>query len=244
MKDWVFQYLDEASPKSGDGGASCCPTRTLVTKTNYKGGFDLVSLGFILTSLIVVLVPGTGVIYTVSTGMTGSRRCSIVAAIGCTLGIIPHLTAGILGISAILHTSAQIFHVIKIIGVIYLLYLGYGLLTNYNRIEINEGEKREKDLKIIGKGILLNLLNPKLTLFFFSFLPQFVTAKNTKYIYQMLMLSFIFMGLTLIIFMIYGLLANYFKQLFLKSPRIIHRIQQSFGIALIGFAAKLAISDN
>ncbi|MBN2041806.1 MAG: LysE family translocator [Spirochaetes bacterium] len=204
----------------------------------------MISFGFMLTSLIVVLIPGTGVIYTVSTGITGSRRNSIAAAVGCTLGIIPHLTAGILGISAILHASAQIFQIIKIIGIIYLIYLGYGLLFNKNGIEINENNRLENDLKIIGKGILLNLLNPKLTLFFFSFLPQFITATDSGYIYQMTVLSIIFMALTLFIFIIYGILANYFKQLFIKSPRITRRIQQGFGAVLIGFAAKLALSED
>ncbi len=204
----------------------------------------MVSLGFILTSLVVVLIPGTGVIYTVSTGISGSKRHSIAAAIGCTLGIIPHLTAGILGISAILHTSAQIFQIIKIIGVIYLIYLGYGLISKKNIIKIDEREKKENDLKIIGKGILLNLLNPKLTIFFLSFLPQFITSTNFNYVFQMILLSIIFMGLTLIVFILYGILAYSFKKLIIRTPKITRRIQQSFGMILIGFAAKLAISEN
>lgn len=106
----------------------------------------MISLGFLLTSLIVVLIPGTGVIYTISTGLAGSKRSSIVAAIGCTLGILPHLIAGILGVSALLHASTQIIQIIKIIGVIYLIYLGYGLLTNKNKIEISKEDKREQDI--------------------------------------------------------------------------------------------------
>ncbi|ADK79794.1 LysE family translocator [Sediminispirochaeta smaragdinae] len=204
----------------------------------------MISLGFIVTSLIVVLVPGTGVIYTVSTGIAGSKRNSIAAAIGCTLGILPHLAVGILGISAVLQASAQIFKVIKIIGTLYLLYLGYGLLSSKQKIEINGGEKTEHDGKIIVKGILLNLLNPKLTLFFFSFLPQFITNPNANYFSQMLLLSSIFMGLTLVIFALYGILAHYCKQLFLNSPKITRRIQRGFGLILVGFAAKLAFSED
>jgi threonine/homoserine/homoserine lactone efflux protein len=204
----------------------------------------MISLSFILTSLVIVLVPGTGVIYTVSTGLTGSRRSSIVAAVGCTLGIVPHLMAGILGISAVLHAGAQVFQYIKIAGVLYLLYLGYGLLTSKNRLEVNEEKQAKSDLKIAGKAVLLNLLNPKLTLFFFSFLPQFITKSKAGYLYQMVLLSLIFMGLTLIVFAGYGLLANYFKQLFVRSPKIIQRVQQGFGFILVGFAAKLALSED
>lgn len=204
----------------------------------------MISWEFLFTSLVIVLIPGTGVIYTVSAGLTGSKRNSIIAAVGCTLGIIPHLTAGILGLSAILHTSAFIFQIIKIIGVIYLIYLGYGLLVNKSTIKINEEFELKQNLKIIGKGILINLLNPKLTLFFFSFLPQFISDSSSNYFYQMILLSIIFMGLTLVIFIIYGILANYFKQLFMKSPQMIKRIQQSFGAIMIGFAVKLALSED
>lgn len=204
----------------------------------------MITYGFILTSLIVVLVPGTGVIYTVSTGITGSKKESIAAAVGCTAGIIPHLAAGILGLSVILHTGALVFRVIKIAGIIYLLYLGCGLILDKTGIEITESDSGEKKMKIIVRGILLNLLNPKLTLFFFSFLPQFITNNQYSYIHQMIALSIFFMGLTLVIFIIYGLLANYFKQLFIASPNLVRRIQQGFGAVFIFLAAKLALSDD
>lgn len=204
----------------------------------------MISYGFILTSLIVVLIPGTGVIYTVSAGITGSKKDSIAAAIGCTAGIIPHLIAGISGLSAILHTSALVFRVIKMIGIAYLLYLGYGLIRDKACIEIKEGIMVGNKMRIIIRGILLNLLNPKLTLFFFSFLPQFITNYQYSYIHQMITLSVFFMGLTLVIFIMYGLLANYFKQLFIGSPGLTRRIHQSFGIIFIGLAAKLALSDD
>ena len=204
----------------------------------------MISYGFILTSLIVVLIPGTGVIYTVSTGLIGSKKDSIAAAVGCTAGIIPHLVASIVGLSAIFHTSALIFRVIKMIGVAYLLYLGLGMIRNKGGFTINEGTKEESKLKIISKGILINLLNPKLTLFFFSFLPQFILNNVNGYMYQMIILSVFFMGLTLIVFIMYGVLANYFKSLIATSPNITRRIQQLFGIVFIGLAAKLALSDD
>jgi len=204
----------------------------------------MISYVFILTSLIVVLIPGTGVIYTVSTGIIGSKKDSIAAAVGCTAGIIPHLVASIVGLSAIFHTSALVFSVIKMIGVAYLLYLGVGMIRNKGGFTINERIKEESKLKIISKGILINLLNPKLSLFFFSFLPQFITNNVNGYLYQMIILSVFFMVLTLIVFIMYGVLANYFKSLIAASPNITRRIQQLFGIVFIGLAAKLALSDD
>ena len=204
----------------------------------------MISYGFILTSLIVVLIPGTGVIYTVSTGIIGSKKDSIAAAVGCTAGIIPHLVASIVGLSAIFHTSAFFFSVIKMIGVVYLLYLGVGMIRNKGGFTINERIKEESKLKIISKGILINLLNPKLSLFFFSFLPQFITNNVNGYLYQMIILSVFFMVLTLIVFIMYGVLANYFKSLIAASPNMTRRIQQLFGIVFIGLAAKLALSDD
>lgn len=204
----------------------------------------MISYGFILTSLIVVLIPGTGVIYTVSTGIMGSKKDSIVAALGCTVGIVPHLVASIVGLSAIFHMSAYIYHIIKMIGVAYLLYIGWSMIRDKDGLIINEVSKEKSMLKIIVKGILINLLNPKLTLFFFSFLPQFILNNENGYLYQMIILSVVFMSLTLIIFILYGVLANYFKSLIVTSSKLTRRIQQSFGLVFIGLAIKLALSDD
>src|SRR5947209_4661966 len=80
---------------------------------------------FLLTSLIVVLIPGTGVVFTISTGLLRGRRASLFAAFGCTAGILPHLGATVLGLAALMHTSAVAFQILKYAGVVYLLYLAY-----------------------------------------------------------------------------------------------------------------------
>ncbi len=200
----------------------------------------MVSLGFLATSLIVIIIPGTGVIYTVTTSLSGNKRSAFLAAFGCTLGILPHILAAILGISVILNTGAQIFKIIRIIGVLYLIYLGIGLLKAENGIKIGE-KKKERPFLIITKAILINLLNPKLTLFFLSFLPQFIEPDSLNTRIEMISLSLVFMGLTFIIFCSYGLLANSFRSVLIKSPKLFNRIQQGFGIILIGFAGKIAL---
>ncbi|MBH1942578.1 LysE family translocator [Mobilitalea sibirica] len=204
----------------------------------------MISLGFILTSLLIIIIPGTGVIYTISTGIVGTKKDSIIAAIGCTVGIVPHLIASIVGLSAIFHMSALVFQTIKIIGIVYLLYLGWSMIKDKDGFKINNVSKDKSTLKIIVKAILINMLNPKLTLFFFSFIPQFIQNNKHGYMYQMIILSLIFMGLTLIVFILYGILANYFKRLIVSSPKITHRIQQLFGLIFIGMAIKLALSDD
>ncbi len=200
------------------------------------------NISFLVTSLVVIIIPGTGVIYTITTSLSSNKQRAILAAFGCTLGIIPHITAAILGISAVMNTGAIIFKIIKIIGIIYLLYISLGLLRNKKLIEIQDKDK-ENYINIIIKAVLINLLNPKLTLFFFSFLPQFIDINDENSKIKMISLGLIFMVLTFIIFCIYGLLANLFKKVLMKSPIILKRIEQSFGILLIGFAGKLAFED-
>jgi threonine/homoserine/homoserine lactone efflux protein len=199
---------------------------------------------FLLTSLVVVLVPGTGVIYTVTTGLTHRWRASIAAALGCTMGIIPHLTACILGLSAILHMSAQAFHIIKLVGAAYLLYLAWGMWHDESGFKLDRSIEKVNGLQIIVKGILINILNPKLTLFFFAFLPLFISPQAASPTRQMIGLAAIFMGMTLVIFILYGVLASLVSKYLLNSPKSTRRMQRGFALIFAGLAAKLALSEQ
>lgn len=203
----------------------------------------MISSAFLLTSLIVVLIPGTGALYTVSNGLMGSRKNAIMAAIGCTLGIVPHLLASMLGLSAIMHMGATIFQIIKYIGVIYLLFLAWNMWNDKEGLSVEENSEKNSKFKIIGRAILINLLNPKLTIFFFSFLPQFIDQKNGSITLQMAILSAIFMIITLIVFMIYGIFANMFKRFLVNSPKIKRGMSQTFAMMFAGMAIKLASSE-
>ena len=197
---------------------------------------------FLLTSLIVVLVPGTGVIYTVSTGLFRGARASLFAALGCTVGILPHLVASVLGLSFILHGSAAMFQGIKLLGALYLLYLAWGMWRDKSELEFKE-KAEANPLQIVGKAVLLNLLNPKLTLFFFAFLPLFVTkGKNASA--QMLELSFVFMLMTLLVFGSYGVLASTVRHYVKASPHIIMWLRRSFAAAFAGLGIKLAFTKQ
>ena len=204
----------------------------------------MINTEFLLTSLVVVLMPGTGVIYTITTGLVHRWKASLAAAFGCTVGIVPHLTASILGLSAILHMSAQVFQVIKLVGVLYLLYLAWGMWRNKGSLKLDKAVTKTNGFQVIVKGILINILNPKLTLFFFAFLPLFVSPDGISPTKQMIGLSSVFMGMTFLIFVIYGILASAISKFLINSPRAIQRMQRSFAIVFAGLAVKLAFSEQ
>ena len=204
----------------------------------------MLSAEFILTSLVVVLVPGTGVIYTVSTGLSQRWRASLVAALGCTAGILPHLTASILGLSAILHMSARVFQALKFAGVFYLLYLAWGMWRDTGSLKLDQPSKKMNAGQIVVKGVLINILNPKLTIFFFAFLPLFISPDAVSPTRQMVGLSVVFMGMTFAIFALYGVLASAISRYLINSSKALKRMQRSFAIIFAGLAAKLALSEQ
>ena len=204
----------------------------------------MLSVNFLVTCLIVVLIPGTGVIFTVSTGLTAGKRASVFAALGCTAGILPHLLASVLGLSALLHTSALAFEVLRYAGVAYLLYLAYATWRDRSAFAMNDAPTATTARGPIIRGFLLNILNPKLTIFFLAFLPQFVTPGSISPAVQMLVLSAVFMAMTFAVFVIYGLLANGFRRAVIESPRVQNWLRRSFAAAFAGLGLNLAFAQR
>jgi len=204
----------------------------------------MLSMNFFITCLIVVLIPGTGVIFTVSTGLTAGKRASVFAALGCTAGIIPHLLASILGLSALLHTSALAFEALKFAGAAYLLYLAYATWRDRSAFAMNDTPTATTARSLMLRGFLLNILNPKLTIFFLAFLPQFVTPASTAPALQMLVLSGVFMAMTFAVFVVYGLLANVFRRAVIESPRVQNWLRRSFAAAFSGLGLNLALAQR
>ncbi|MBA4786006.1 MAG: LysE family translocator, partial [Rhizobiales bacterium] len=165
------------------------------------------SLEFLLTSLVIVASPGTGVLYTLAAGLSRGARASIIAAFGCTLGIVPHIAAAVTGLAAVLHTSALAFEIIKYLGVAYLLYMAWKTITDRGALSVDEEAAPRSVRQTIASGILLNILNPKLSIFFFAFLPQFVSPTQPDALPMMLVLSGAFMALTFVVFVGYGVFA-------------------------------------
>ncbi len=204
----------------------------------------MLSLNFLVTCLIVVLIPGTGVIFTVSTGLTAGKRASVFAALGCTAGIIPHLLASILGLSALLHTSAVAFDLLKYAGVAYLLYVAYATWRDRSAFAVSDTPPVATAHSLMVRGLLMNILNPKLTIFFLAFLPQFVSPGSTAPGVQMLVLSSVFMAMTFAVFVAYGLLANVFRRAVIESPRVQNWLRRSFAAAFAGLGLNLAFAQR
>ena len=201
------------------------------------------SLEFWLTSLVITVTPGPGVLYTVSTGIARGRNASVAAAVGCTLGIVPHLAAAIFGAAALLRASGIAFEVLKYAGVAYLLYMAWRTLRETGELAVT-GSAPRSPLRIISSAVLLNLLNPKLTLFFFAFLPQFVDPHQTGATWQMLELGVLFMAITLVIFVLYGLLAAAVRDKVLSRPRFTTWLRRVFAGSFAALGAKLVLTDR
>jgi threonine/homoserine/homoserine lactone efflux protein len=203
------------------------------------------SVEFLLTSLVVVLIPGTGVIYTVSSSVGGGRRRGLFAAVGCTLGIVPHMLAAMLGLSGIMQAGSVVFEVVRWAGVAYLIFMGASMIRDAGALPLDGGDTPVDSAgSVVRRGILLNVLNPKLTLFFFAFLPQFLDASPGLLDARLIGLGGVFMLMTLAVFAVYALASAAARDLVLAAPVARRWIERTLGVLLIGFAAKLALTDR
>ena len=199
------------------------------------------SAEFLLTALVVVLIPGTGVIYTLATGLTRGPRAAVVAAFGCTLGILPAMSAAMLGLAALLHSSALAFQIVKFAGVAFLLFLAWQTLRDRSALRVGADHTPRRMLAIIVKGVALNVLNPKLSLFFLAFLPQFLSGTPANATREMLTLGLVFMAMTLVVFVGYGLFAATARQKVLESPCAMRWIRRVFAATFAGLGLRLAL---
>ena len=200
------------------------------------------SSAFLITTFVIVATPGTGVIYTLGAALGRGHRAAIVAALGCTLGTLPHIVAAITGLAAVLHASGVAFALLKYVGVAYLLYMAFTMFRSGGGIALGASRQRS-DMRVIGDGVLVNLLNPKLTLFFFAFLPQFVAADGSATL-QMLRLSAVFVAVTFVVFVAYGLLAATVREHVLRRERVMAWVSRVFGATLAALAGKLAFASR
>ncbi|MCT8991222.1 LysE family translocator [Chelativorans sp. SCAU2101] len=199
---------------------------------------------FLLTSLIVVVSPGAGVLYTLAAGLSRGARASVVAAFACTLGIVPHMAAAITGLAALLHTSAVAFQVLKYLGVAYLLYMAWKTLREQGALRVEENAAPQSARQVIVTGVLVNVLNPKLSIFFFAFLPQFVASTEPDALSRMLEMSAVFMALTFVIFTGYGFFAAAIRNQIISRPRVLAWMRRTFAAAFVALGARLALSER
>lgn len=204
----------------------------------------MMSVEFLITSFIVVATPGTGVLYTLAAGLARGGRAALVAAVGCTLGIVPHMVAAITGLAAILHRSATAFQLLKYLGVAYLLFMAWATLRERGALSVESDRRPRSSREVIASGVLVNVLNPKLTLFFFAFLPQFVPADSSGTLMQMVGLSAAFMAMTMVVFAIYGAFAAAMRTRVLSRPSVMTWIRRTFAASFVALGAKLAVTPR
>jgi threonine/homoserine/homoserine lactone efflux protein len=203
-----------------------------------------VSIEFLVTSLIVIVSPGTGVLYTLAAGLSRGSRASVVAAFGCTLGIVPHMAAAIMGLAALLHTSALAFETLKYLGVAYLLYMAWNALRERGALRVEREVGARSAIQVTITAILINILNPKLSIFFLAFLPQFVSVNEPHPLSRMFVLSAIFMLLTFVVFVCYGVFAASIRNHVISRPRVLTWMRRTFAAAFVALGAKLALADR
>lgn len=201
----------------------------------------MISLQFLLTAIVVVLAPGTGVIYTLALGLGQGRMAAFWASVGCTFGIVPHLAAATLGLAAVLHTSAVLFTLVKFAGVAYLLYLAWQSLRSGGALAISADRKVENGWRIARRGALINILNPKLSIFFLALLPPFLSGNPATATLEMTVLGGIFMALTFIVFLLYGLFAAQARAWLLGSEAVMRWLNRSFAAIFAALAGRLAL---
>ncbi|MEO5325312.1 LysE family translocator [Mesorhizobium sp. CC13] len=202
------------------------------------------SIEFLLTTLIIVASPGTGVVYTLAAGLSRGGKASVLAAFACTLGIVPHLVAALTGLAALLHASALAFEIVKYAGVAYLIYMAWQSLRENGALKIDARPDSRSARQVLVDGVLINLLNPKLSIFFVAFLPQFIAPGEANVLGRMLELSGVFMLATFVIFAIYGLCAAAVRDKVTGSPRVMAWMRRSFAAAFVALGAKLALTER
>ncbi|MDQ3537529.1 MAG: LysE family translocator [Actinomycetota bacterium] len=199
---------------------------------------------FLVTTLIIVATPGTGVIYTLAAGLSRGGPASLIAAVGCTLGIVPHMMAAITGLAALLHASALAFQTFKYLGVAYLLYMAWATLKEKGALAVEADTAPRSASKVILSGILINILNPKLTIFFFAFLPQFVSTSDPNAVSRMLELSTVFMLVTFVVFGAYGVCAAAVRNQVVSRPGVMTWMRRVFAGAFVALGARLAVTSR
>lgn len=202
------------------------------------------SLEFLLISFIIVASPGTGVIYTLAAGLARGSRASVLAAFACTLGIVPHLVAAMLGLAALLHTSALAYDIVKYLGVAYLLWMAWQSLREEGTLKVEKTPDARPPLRVLVDGILINILNPKLSIFFVAFLPQFIAADEAYPLLRMLELSGVFMAMTFGVFAIYGLFAAAMREHVISRPAVLRWMRRTFAAAFVALGARLALQER
>ena len=199
---------------------------------------------FLLTSFVICVSPGTGALFSIAAGISRGARAGVVAAVACTLGVVPHMVAALTGLAALLHASGVAFAVVKYLGVAYLAWMAWSTWRDTGAPQVEGDQQRRTVRQVLLSGITVNLLNPKLTVFFFAFLPQFVPAGSPHALLHMLVLSSVFMAMTFLVFLVYALAAAAMRERVLARPQLIVRLRRVFAACFLALSGRLALESR
>lgn len=199
---------------------------------------------FVVTSIAVILMPGPAMLFVISNGLTRGPKASVSAAFGTTTGVFFHMFCAAFGLAVILKTSAMAFAIVKFAGAAYLVYLAAKTILGKEALVDPLGQSPKSGNSIFWQGIFINILNPKLSIFFLAFLPQFIDPKLTSTTSQTLILGTIFIVMTSILFICYGLFASLLRRKVLNSPRILKTLKWCFASVFMALGVKLALSEK
>jgi threonine/homoserine/homoserine lactone efflux protein len=207
---------------------------------------DLTHAGiFVGASLALLMTPGPAVLYIVTRSIGRGRRAGLVSVLGICTGTLVHVVAAALGLSALLVSSALAFNIVRWLGALYLVVLGIRTLLDRDGLSIDVADQGTDDLHgVFMQGVIVNVLNPHTALFFFAFLPQFVSTEEPHALSRMLELSGVFMLLTFVVFLGYGVFAASVRNHIISRPRVLTWMRRSFAAAFAGLGLKLALADR
>lgn len=197
------------------------------------------SFEYLLTAFIVCAAPGLGVIYTLSSTLGGGMRAGLWAALGCTIATVIHMLVAMAGLAALLHTSALLFQAVKFAGVAYLLWMAWGALKGEGGLQFRAAEPIPAQ-RLVWRGVMLNLLNPKLPMFFMAFLPQFLPINAGSG--ALIELGLGFTGMTFGVFVLYAALAASGRDAVLASETAMRWLRRVFAASFAMLGLKLAVS--
>jgi len=200
---------------------------------------------FVAASLAVIVAPGPDNIYVVTRGVAQGREAALASAWGMCSGLLFHTTFAALGLSAVLARSAVAFSVVKYAGAAYLIYLGVMALLSKEEFASPGGEEPAARLgRFFLKGLTMNLLNPKVAVFFLAFLPQFASPTTDGATLRLLALGLTFALLSVIVFSAIALLSGILGDRLSKNPRYATALQWLTGCVLVGLGLRLALSGR
>ena len=197
-----------------------------------------------MTSLVAAASPGTGVLLTLAAALKQGARAGIIAAFGCTIGIVPHLLAAVTGVAAFVHSGAVAYQALKIAGVAYLSWMAWRRLCDQGAMTVEAATAPRSVGRMIGSAVLANLLNSKLSIFFAAFLPQFLATTDPAPVLTMAWLGLAFMGVTFAVFADYAVAAARARQRVLSHPSLLCWMRLTLAAAFVGLGAKLVLTDR